>query len=284
VLLPPADQLLEAAVGAARAGAAVLLAAYGDVLAVDIKTHARDLVTQVDTASERAILAELAARWPDIGLLAEESGASRPGAEAVWIVDPLDGTTNFAHGYPVFSVSIGCVDTLGPLVGVVLDPLRDELFTAIRGEGAYLNGSRLSVSAVTALEDALFTTGFPYFPPEERRLAAEVFADVIAIAAAERRTGSAALDLATVAAGRSEAHYELNLAPHDVAAGVLLVTEAGGRVDGLRSPPTGGWVRGIVATNGSALHARLVGLVAPPFGLVAEPLSFARFLQRSEGA
>lgn len=273
--LPPTPQLLDAAVAAARLGAAELRAAFGETLSVQTKSHGRDLVTNADMASERVILAALAARWPQIGLLAEESGAARAGGEALWIIDPLDGTANFAHGYPVFCVSIGLVDAVGPLVGVILDPLRDELFTATRGGGAFLNGRPLRVSAIDALDGALFTTGYPYFPPARRRLAGEVFTDVMVEAGAARRSGSAALDLAYIAAGRSEAHYELHLAPHDVAAGVLLVSEAGGEFEALAAPGEAGWPLGFLVSNGTALHARLRALVAPPFALQARPLSFA---------
>src|SRR5215472_7355979 len=222
VVLPLPDDLLEAAVDAARRAADVLTAAFGSTLDIRTKSHLRDLVTEVDTASERTIIGALEGRWPAIGILAEEAGLVRAGGEALWIVDPLDGTSNFAHGYPIFSISIACVDRQGPLVGLVLDPLRDELYTAIRGGGAFLKGRPLAVSGTERLEEALFSTGYPYFPPEQRRLAGEVFTEVMVVAAANRRGGSAALDLAYIAAGRSEAHFELNLAPHDVAAGVLL--------------------------------------------------------------
>jgi myo-inositol-1(or 4)-monophosphatase len=207
----------------------------------------------------------------------------RPANEAIWIVDPLDGTSNFAHGYPIFAISIACVDRDGPLVGVVLDPLRQELFTAIRGGGARLNGRPVQVSRTEALEEALFSTGYPYFPPEQRRLAGEVFVEVMVTAAANRRGGSAALDLAYVAAGRSEAHYEMNLAAHDVAAGVLLVDEGGGRVDALAPVGHAGWPPGFLATNGRALHAVLAEMVAPRFGLAPCPLSFASLFADSAG-
>jgi myo-inositol-1(or 4)-monophosphatase len=280
--LPPPAKLLEAAVEAARLGANELTAAFGASLEVRAKAHYRDLVTQADTASERAILATLGDQWPEIGLLAEEAGRTRPGREATWVIDPLDGTFNFAHGYPVFSVSIACVDRAGALAGVVYDPLREELFTATRGGGAYLNGRAIRVSAVEHLEGALFTTGFPYYPPERRRRAGEVFTDVMVIAAAARRGGSAALDLAYVASGRSEAHYELHLSPHDVAAATLMVAEAGGYVQALAQVGDRGWPLGIVATNGAALHGELVSIVAAGFELRPEPFSFSSLFAAAE--
>jgi myo-inositol-1(or 4)-monophosphatase len=272
--LPPPEALLETAIEAARLGGAILKEGYGKALTITTKSHARDLVTQIDTASERAVLGCLGERWPSIGLLAEETGRTRPSTEATWIVDPLDGTTNFTHTYPVFSVSIGCVDRAGPLVGVILDPLRDELFTAIRGAGAFLDGKRLRVSDVQDLGAGIFSTGLPYFPPEARRLGGEVFTEVVLIARDARRSGSAAIDLAYVAAGRSEAHYELNLSPHDVAAGLLLVSEAGGRYEAMVPPNAGGWPKGLVASNGHLLHEQLIFLVAAPQGLVRLPFSF----------
>jgi myo-inositol-1(or 4)-monophosphatase len=283
VSLPPAKSLLGAAVAAARLGARELKAGFGSDLTVGTKSHGRDLVTQVDLASERVVLAALAERWPQIGLLAEETGMTRPGAEAMWIVDPLDGTTNFAHGYPVFCVSVACVDREGPLVGVILDPLRDELFTAVRGEGAYLSGRRLAVSEVKTLDAALFTTGWPYFPPERRRLAGQIFTEVMVVAGDARRSGSAALDLAYIAAGRSEAHFELNLSPHDIAAGLLLVREAGGRYEALSQARNSGWPAGLVASNGKGLHDQLVTLVAEPHGLLRQPFSFESVFQAASG-
>jgi myo-inositol-1(or 4)-monophosphatase len=272
--LPSPDELLSAAVAAARLGATELLAGFGATLDVRTKSHGRDLVTAVDLASERAIVRALAGRWPQIGVLAEEGGFHRPSDEALWIIDPLDGTSNYAHGYPVFSISIGCVDHEGPLVGLVLDPLRDELFTATRHGGAFLNGRRLRVSTCESLEDALFSTGYPYYPAERRRLAGNVFTEVMVTAAANRRGGSAAIDFAYVAAGRSEAHFELGLGPHDIAAGVLLVQEAGGLVEELAPAGYAGWPPGFIATNGSPLHRTLADMIAPPFALAARPVGF----------
>jgi len=281
--LPPVAALLRVATTAARRGAAELTAAYGSALTVAVKSHLRDIVTEADTASERAILAFIGDRWPQIGLLSEEAGLVRPAADAIWIIDPLDGSANFAHGYPNFCVSIGCFDRDGPVVGVILDPLRNELFTAARGEGAFLNGDRLRVSMVEEIGGALFSTGFPYYPAERRRLAGDVFTVVMSAAGAARRSGSAALDLAYVAAGRSESHYEFILAPHDVAAGVLLVTEAGGRVEALAQPGEAGWPAGIIATNGTALHEQLARLIAP-FGLERRPVSAASLFPTTEAS
>ncbi|HLZ71566.1 MAG TPA: inositol monophosphatase family protein [Dehalococcoidia bacterium] len=275
---PSLDLLVASAVSAAHAGAAVLREAFGSALDVAIKSDHRDLVTRADTASEGVILERLGRDWPQFGLLAEESGRTRAGEDGLWIVDPLDGTANFARGYPVFCISIALVADAGPLVGVVLDPLRGELFTATRGHGAMLNGERLHVSRTTELAGALFSSGFPYRPEARRRLGGEVFTEVMVRAGAARRSGSAALDLAYIAAGRSEAHYELHLAPHDVAAGVLLIAEAGGRIEALQQPGARGWPLGLLASNGGALHDEIAAIVAPRFGLERRPLSFAAVL------
>ena len=268
-----AEELLGVAVAAAQLGAVQLRAAFGSTVAAREKTHRRDLVTAADTASERAILAHLSVATPEIGLLSEEAGLVSRGA-ALWVVDPLDGTSNFARGYPIWSISIACVQPSGPLCGVVYDPLREELFSATRGGGAFLNGRRLRVSAVAELAGALFSTGFPYQPPADRRRMLEAVAALTVEAQDVRRGGSAAIDLAYVAAGRTEAHLELNLAPHDVAAGVLLVREAGGRVEALRAPGAAGWPRGFVASNSTVLHALLRDPIAAAFALEREPLTF----------
>jgi len=269
------EELLAIATAAAQRGAEVLRAAFGQTQAARRKSHRRDLVTAADTASERAILTALAEATPEIGLLSEEAGVTRPSTTLMWVVDPLDGTSNFARGYPIFSISIACVAPDGPLCGVVLDPLRGELFRVIRGGGAWLGDRRLRVSTAAALPDAFFSTGFPYFPADDRRLMAEAVAALLVEAQDVRRGGSAAIDLAYVAAGRSEAHIELHLAPHDVAAGTLLVTEAGGRVEALQSPGAEGWSRGLIASNGTVLHTVIRDRIAAPFGLVPAPLSFA---------
>ncbi len=222
-----------------------------------VKSGPRDLVTEADLAAERAILDYLCARYPDHGWISEETGTSPDAASLVWVIDPLDGTSNFAHGFPHFCVSIALLDEGRSRIAVVYDPIRRELFTAICGGGAWLGRRRLSVSTVDALERAMVTTGFPYEPPEQRRAAADLTARVIERVQMLRRSGSAALDLAYVAAGRLEAHFEFGLSLHDVAAGLLLVHEAGGRAEELALP---GWRTGYLASNGTALHDEVLDL------------------------
>jgi myo-inositol-1(or 4)-monophosphatase len=216
-----------------------------------------ELVTEFDRASERFIVDGVSAAFPGDGLLAEE-GSRREGGAWCWYIDPLDGTTNFAHGLPHFAISIAG-EREGTLeFGVVYDPMRGELFRAERGAGAYLNDRRLQVSAASALGQSLLVTGFPYDLRENPHNNLDLFAHMARQSLGVRRFGAAALDLAYVAAGRFDAYWELRLSPWDLAAGIVLVREAGGavsRVDGgpdILSPPPS-----IAASNGR-LHVDLL--------------------------
>jgi myo-inositol-1(or 4)-monophosphatase len=213
-------------------------------------------------AVEQEIRARIERRFPTHTFLGEESGgSSAAGVPFRWIVDPIDGTTNFAHGLALFCTSIALEIDGDVVVGAIYDPMADELFTAERGQGARLNGQRLAVSGVDTLIDALLVTGFPYAVTEEREEQLAIFTAFLAQAQAVRRLGSAALDLCCVAAGRFDAFWEQNLHPWDVAAGGLLVQEAGGVVthyDGGGYSPFG---RQILASNG-ALHPKLLDVFA----------------------
>lgn len=218
-----------------------------------------DLVTEADVAVERDIRDRLARYFPSHVVLGEEEAQSAPTESSGfrWIVDPIDGTTNFAHGLALFCVSIaleieGRVD-----VGVIYDPMADELFTAERGEGARLNGKRIHVTSQASLIDALMVTGFPYTASEARREQLAAFAEFLAGSQAVRRLGSAALDLASVAAGRFEGFWEQGLHPWDVAAGALLVEEAGGMLSDFSGAAFDVFGKEIVATNG-AIHPTVV--------------------------
>lgn len=218
-----------------------------------------DPVTEADREAERAIVAVIGEHRPEDGILAEE-GADAPGSSGRrWVIDPLDGTVNFVHGVPLVAVSIALEDEAGALVGVVLDVFRDEEYTAVRGNGAAVNGSAISVSATSRMVRAMFSTGFAYDSYEHGSSYAAALAAVMAEAQAVRRLGSAALDLAWVARGRYEGHWEFGLKPWDLAAGALLVTEAGGTV----TDSYGGRARpeDVVATNG-ILHEPLRRIVA----------------------
>jgi myo-inositol-1(or 4)-monophosphatase len=225
--------LLNTAVKAARkAGAIINRASLDlDLVRVTTKGHA-DFVTEVDRAAEQAIIETLSQAYPDHGFLAEESGASRPqgAGDTTWIIDPLDGTTNFIHGFPQYAVSIGCVQEGQITQAVVYDPSRNDLFTATRGRGAFLNDRRLRVSKRTQLKDCLIGTGFPFRDLDRLDHYLQLFKRVTARTAGLRRPGAAALDLAYVAAGRFDGFWEYGLKPWDMAAGCLLVIEAGGLI------------------------------------------------------
>jgi myo-inositol-1(or 4)-monophosphatase len=223
--------LLNTAVKAARKAGAIINRASLDVdlLKVSSKGHA-DFVTEVDKAAEQVIIDILSQAYPDHGFLAEESGArSHTGnADYTWIIDPLDGTTNFIHGFPQYAVSIACQHGGQITQAVVYDPTRNELFTATRGRGAFLDDKRLRVSRRSVLREALIGTGFPFRDFSRVEEYIRLFRAFASSTAGLRRPGAAALDLAYVAAGRLDGFWENGLAPWDMAAGSLLVLEAGG--------------------------------------------------------
>jgi myo-inositol-1(or 4)-monophosphatase len=228
------------------------------------KKGATDLVTEVDLECERMCRAVLAERFPDHDILAEEFGGSEAGKPASrfrWIFDPVDGTTNYAHGLPIYCSSLG-LEVDGELtVGAIYDPSRRELFTAERGEGAWLNGERLQVSSTSSLIDALLVTGFPYDVTLRKDELLGVFAAFLEATRAVRRLGSAAIDLCYVAAGRFDGFWEQHLKPWDVAAGALIVTEAGGRMTRMDGSPFDVSAGSLVASNGP-LHDEMVRVVS----------------------
>ena len=240
---------LSVAIEAALAGGAILRSYYGGAFRIDFKGEI-DLVTQADTESEAAVLAILRRRMPGVSILAEESGASAGDEGGRFIVDPLDGTTNFAHAYPMFAVSIGYEEAGRVCAAVVYDPVREELFTAESGRGAFLNGKRLTVSKTQELANALLVTGFPYDLKEDLEGNLRLFTKLMGIARAIRRDGSAALDLCYVAAGRFDGYWEEKLGPWDTAAGALIVEEAGGRVSRFDGGAFHYAQKAIVASNG----------------------------------
>jgi myo-inositol-1(or 4)-monophosphatase len=222
---------------------------YGTGVRVEYKGEI-DLVTEVDRACELVILETLRSRFPDHDIVTEETDIARHGSRFVWFVDPLDGTTNFAHSYPVFCASVALAIDGEIVAGAVFDPTRDELFTAEKGGGAHLNGRRLQVSGASELIRSLVITGFPYDLHEKLAERLRLAYKIMGVARAVRRDGSAALDLAYVAAGRADGFWEEILKPWDMHAGRLLVTEAGGRATRLDGTALGLGPDGIVATNG----------------------------------
>lgn len=253
------QEILEFATSAAQRSGAILLEHFGALKEgqVSHKSVARDLVTAADVASERALVGALRERYPNHAIEAEEEVRDPKSDAPRWFLDPLDGTVNFVHGLPMFAVSMGLFAGGVPLVAVIHVPRLGETFTAIRGGGTHLNGERLRVSKATELGESVLATGFPYLRGQLEHDNVENFARFVRDVRGIRRGGSAAVDLAYTAAGRLDGYWELHLAPHDLAAGALLVREAGGVVtDG-----SGGdaWLRGghIVAA-GEALHPKIL--------------------------
>ncbi len=227
--------MLNVAVKAARRAATIINRASLNLerLQIDRKQH-NDFVTEVDKAAEEAIIETLSEAYPNHGFLAEESGELLNNSDHIWIIDPLDGTTNFIHGFPQYAISIA-LSVNGVLQqAVVYDPNRDELFSASKGAGAYVDRRRLRVASQIKLENALIGTGFPYRQDQDVDQYLKIFAEMTRQCAGLRRPGAASLDLAYVAAGRYDGFFESELKPWDMAAGALIITEAGGLVGNYR--------------------------------------------------
>jgi myo-inositol-1(or 4)-monophosphatase len=248
---------LEAALSAARKAGEVLRISFGAEHAITYKGEV-DLVTEVDEEAERVIREELLGTFPTYGMLAEEGGELEGQEAARWIVDPLDGTTNYTHGLPIFCVSIALERAGEVVLGVVHDPMGEETFVAQRGRGATLNGDPIRVSDTDELIRALIVTGFPYDRAEMPE-ALELFGRLAATTRGMRRLGSAALDLCYVASGRLDGYYERGIWPWDLAAGSVILEEAGGKLTNYRGDDLDLAGREIVASNGR-LHAAITRL------------------------
>ncbi len=258
--------MLNIAVRAARAAGNQILRYVDrlDTLTVSVKQR-NDFVSEVDQLAEQAIIQVLRKSYPSHGILAEESGAQSGKDDFTWIIDPLDGTTNFLHGFPQFAVSIG-LQRRGQLEqGVVYDPLRNELFTATRGAGALLNDRRLRITRKEGLEGALLGTGIPFRDEQHLEAYLAMFRDLIPPTAGIRRAGAAALDLAYVAAGRLDGFWEIGLKPWDMAAGVLMILEAGGTVSDFAGGK-GYLETGNVVAGAAKLHAQMLKAIKPHLG------------------
>ena len=230
---PNLHPMINVAIKAARAAGNIINRAALDVESVRVsQKQVNDFVTEVDQAAEQIIIETLLTAYPGHGILAEESGGDHGAkdSEFVWIIDPLDGTTNFIHGLPVYCVSIALAVKGKIEQAVIYDPTRNDLFTATKGRGAYMNDRRLRVSKRTRMQESLISTGFPFRPGDDFKTYLAMMAEIMPRCAGLRRPGAAALDLAYVAAGFTEGFFEAGLQPWDMAAGSLLVTEAGGLV------------------------------------------------------
>jgi myo-inositol-1(or 4)-monophosphatase len=239
----------------AREAGALLMDFFRKRVAVEYKGDV-DLVTVADRASEKLITERLRQRWPQHGIMGEEGTRSDLGNDYRWYVDPLDGTTNFAHSYPVFCISLALEYKGERIAGVIFDPTRDEMFTVERGGGAFVNDRRIQVSSVSNLAECLVATGFPSHK-RHKNPNIYFYHQITLKTHGVRRAGSAALDLASVAAGRFDGFWEFNLNPWDTAAGVLLVEEAGGRVTNFTGQPFQIASREVLASNG-IVHPDLV--------------------------
>jgi myo-inositol-1(or 4)-monophosphatase len=245
--IPPMESI------AKEAGA--LLMSYFGKISIEYKGDA-DLVTEADRAAERLITERIVALWPDHDLMGEEGARREQGSDYKWYVDPLDGTTNFAHGFPVFCVSLGLTRKGKHIAGVIFDPTRNELFAAERGSGAFLNGSAIHVSKTRRLVESLVATGFPSHK-RHKNPNIHYYHQITLRSHGVRRAGSAALDLCSVASGRVDGFWEFNLNPWDTAAGVLLVEEAGGIVTDMRGGPFDIASQEVLASN-KLIHKELL--------------------------
>ena len=253
------DRIKQVGISAAYKGAEVLQSYFGNITRVN-KKGAVDLVTEADLRSEEKVLSTIRATFPDHTILAEESGLKAGTPDCSWLIDPLDGTTNFAHQVPIFCISIAFATRDNICIGIVLNPINGELFTASREGGAQCNGRPIRVSATSRLSDSLLVTGFPYnlreiFDPIITR-----YASCLRAAQGVRRLGSAALDLCYVACGRFEGFWEQNLKPWDTAAGSLIAAEAGGHVTDFSNRKFQVDGKEILATNGR-IHDEMLSLL-----------------------
>jgi myo-inositol-1(or 4)-monophosphatase len=254
------EALLEAAISAGKAAGTVLLEYAGSGFQIEYKNPI-NLVTDADHAAEQCVIDHLRSHFPTHRFLAEERGQIDDAPSPyVWIIDPLDGTTNFAHGFPTYAVSIGLEYEGRCILGVVFDPSRNELFTAIEHRGAHLNGRPIHASQTTTLDKSLLVTGFAYDIRETPRNNLDHFATFALKAQGLRRTGSAALDLCYVAAGRFDGFWEVRLSPWDMAAGSVIVREAGGRLTDFSGKDLSIYGQELVASNGHIHEAMLTVL------------------------
>lgn len=253
--------MLNIAIEAAREAGKYLKFSVGKVRSVEIKKgEERNLVSEIDKTSEEKIINIIKRHYPTHAILAEESGEKTTASDYKWVIDPLDGTTNFLHGLPIFCVTIG-IEYKGEIVaGVVYDPNMEELFTAEKGSGAYCNGKRMEVSAAAELINSLLVTGFPYDIAQNPDNAVGHFVNFLMEGQGLRRLGSAALDLSYVAAGRMDGFWEVNLNPWDMAAGVLFVAEAGGTVTDFSGKASSIYNKQVLATNG-LIHNAMVDVL-----------------------
>jgi myo-inositol-1(or 4)-monophosphatase len=241
--------MIEKVIQIAREAGEIIRDGFGTDFSVEFKTSASNLVTEIDKKSEHAIINYIHKNFPSHTILAEESGKHFFGGEYLWVIDPLDGTTNFAHGLPIFSVSIGVLKNNEVVAGVVYDVMNDMVYSAEKEGGAYRNQTKLKVSTNNKIEESVLVTGFPYDIKENPGHAIEIFVAFLRQARAVRRLGSAAIDMCYVASGVFDGFWEVNLQPWDICAGKLLIEEAGGIVTNFKNEKTDIYSKQVLATN-----------------------------------
>ncbi len=246
----------------AREAGALLATFFERRIGFELKGE-HDLVTEADRASERLVIERLRSHFPSHSIVAEEGGGHTGSSEYCWYVDPLDGTTNFAHGFPMFNVTLALEQAGELIAGVIFDPTRNEMFSSERGSGAYLNNRRIRVSKAARIEDTLVATGFPSLKRHEN-VNVHFYYQLAMVTHGVRRAGSAALDLAYVASGRLDGFWEFGLNPWDMAAGILLIAEAGGKCSDMQGGPVKLRNPHLLADNG-AVHDEMLGVFADVF-------------------
>ncbi len=255
--------VLNVAIKAAREAGKIINRASLDIGALKVETKdTNDFVSEVDRAAEQAIINVLKDAYPTHGFFGEESGKTNAEADSIWIIDPLDGTTNFLHGFPAYCVSIALQERGVLTQAVIYDPVRNDLFTATRGRGAFLNDKRIRVTSRSKLQEALLSTGFPFKDFSYFDTYINIFRDMAKKTSGLRRPGSAALDLAYVAAGYADGFFEINLSPWDIAAGALLVQEAGGIVGDFEGNES--WLKtGNIVAGNPKVFGQMLQVIAP---------------------
>lgn len=244
----------------AREAGVIIRQGFSDSISIEYKTDVTNIVTNIDKAAEKIITDFITKEYPTHSIIAEESGQSEKSSEYTWVVDPIDGTTNFAHKLPIFSVSIGIQKDGENIIGVIYDVMRDEIYSAEKGSGAYRNQKRINVSDNSNLEKSLLVTGFAYDREDDYKEAIQIFGSFLTKTRAVRRLGSAAIDFCYVASGVFDGFWETNLSPWDVCAGILLVEEAGGKVTNYNNERLNINSDQYLATNGK-IHDKMLEVI-----------------------
>lgn len=254
------DELLKTAIDAAKLAGEIQLKYMKEELIIETKASEFDLVTQADKECEQKIIEMISEKYPEHSFLGEETGRADKESDYLWIIDPIDGTVNYAHRFPQFCCSIGLYYKGEAVLGVIYAPCDNELFYAQKNQGAFLNGQKISVSKISELKRCLLATGFPALKDEALRKNLDYFKTFLGKVQAIRRPGSAALDLCYVACGRLDGFWELGLSPWDTAAGAIILQEAGGKITNLDNDTFDCHIKGLIATNG-IVHKEIQNII-----------------------